>query len=209
MGIELFFERLFSAIKDCFIFLSVVAVLIGAYLLLTSEKVSAMSLKTILTSRPDIIEILQERRGYNTREIAEYIATHEGFSHVPFSDPSGIGKVIGFGFQPRGRTYMTKREGVAILEAEVKRLIKKVVLVYGHVPQNKMTALVSILYNTPTYEKIVKDRELVDIFVQEDIVRAKEKLLNHSLRGIRNRRADEIALFFSEEGIKKSLNNII
>ena len=193
---ELKWERI-RYIVTGFIQIGLTITLIGfLYFCFTSESVHAMSLSTTLTSRPDTAEQLQEMKGYDTEAIAEFIAKYEDFSPTPFPDPSGNGYVIGFGFQPRGRTYMTRLQATRILEAEVKRLVPQVTAKYGFQSQNKMMALVSILYNTPTYRKVVTSDEVIEDFRNGRIEKLR-KHFKHSLRGIQKRRNDELALYFS------------
>lgn len=191
-------ESVLAWIRDFIIIALTCAIVVGGYLLLSSEKVSAASLKTTLTGLHNIEEIIQKNKGYDIRSISEYIAKYEDFSSTPFPDPSGIGTVIGYGFQPRGREHMTREQGNAILDAEVKRLIPQIIERYGYVSQNKMTALVSILYNTPTYRKVITNNEIVEDFKQGNREKL-EKHFHHSLRGIRIRRSDDLALYFNQQ----------
>ena len=91
---------------------------------------------------------------------------------------------------------MTEQQSLRILEMEVKRLIRKVEGVYGNQTQDRMTALVSVLYNTPTYHAIISDKALIGAVKghREDVVREK---LWHSMAGVNKRRAEEIGLLFN------------
>lgn len=193
---ELGFERVYSIFRDCIIYAFTLAIILCAVFILRGGKVFAMELKTTLTSRPDIAERLQEQKGYNIREISEFISKFEDFSATPFPDPSGTGYVIGYGFQPRGRNYMSKEQANLILDSEVRRLIPQITKKYGFIPQNKMMSLVSILYNTPTYSKVIHNNDIIEAFKSENIAFLRKEF-NHSLRGINIRRNIELNNYFN------------
>lgn len=141
------------------------------------------------------------------RKAAEYICKHEGFEPKAYKDPGGVGYVIGCGSNARGRKHILYRDAISIVEQEVERLAPLVFEAYGDVSASQFDGIVSILYNTPHQQAIVKNKQLVlnvksgnrdatRAYFERDIVSI-EKYVGYSLNGLRKRRDDEVLKIFN------------
>ena len=135
-----------------------------------------------------ICEIRNEK--INIKNAMKIIVEHEGFSPTPY--PDGDGMSIGYGFDARGRKYMSRAEADAILRAEIIRLDEKI---SGEWSGNQRAAIVSLIFNLGG--KLPPQR-FFDEIRNGNVSSWRFYTFSggRHLAGLKKRREDEISLFF-------------
>lgn len=140
----------------------------------------------------------------NQEKTVNFIAFWEGFHETPYEDAGGWS--YGYGFQaPHKDAKISRLSADGILWRDIVKKDEKIVEKYGNLPKNQRLALISLAYNTPQTNPVLKKEDFYNAIISNDREIIEKAFYRWTLKGsiyengLTKRRSMEIKEFFGEE----------